>query len=76
MCRIFQTGLSTPISGLRMTQMPTVLTEQAYIILPQQKKCSSIPNSKKSRHAIVNGIKTFIKRENPFSSVLFGAGRV
>jgi len=46
----------------RMTQMPAVLTEQAYIILPSQEELLFDPKFQRNlANAIVNGIKTFIK---------------
>ena len=45
----------------RMTQMPAVLTEQAYIILPDQEEMIFDPKFQKNfANAIVNGIKTFV----------------
>ncbi len=45
----------------RMTQMPAVLTEQAYIILPDQEDLLFNPKFQKNlANAIVNGIKTFV----------------
>jgi N-acetylmuramoyl-L-alanine amidase len=46
----------------RMTQMPAILTEQAFIILPEQEDLLLDPKFQKNlAYAIVNGIKTFIK---------------
>jgi N-acetylmuramoyl-L-alanine amidase len=46
----------------RMTQMPAVLTEQAYIILPAQEALLFDPRFQKNfANAIVNGLKTFVK---------------
>jgi N-acetylmuramoyl-L-alanine amidase len=46
----------------RMTQMPAVLTEQAYIILPDQEDLLFNPKFQANlANAIVNGIKTFVK---------------
>lgn len=45
----------------RMTQMPAILTEQAYIILPEQEDLLFNPKFQKNlANAIVNGIKTFV----------------
>ncbi len=47
----------------RMTQMPAVLTEQAYIILPEQEELLFDPKFQKNfANAIVNGIKSFIAK--------------
>ena len=47
----------------RMTQMPAVLTEQAYIILPDQEDLLFDPKFQKDlANAIVNGIKTFVAK--------------
>ncbi len=46
----------------RMTQMPAVLTEQAYLIVPEQEVLLFDPPFQKNfANAIVNGIKAFIK---------------
>jgi N-acetylmuramoyl-L-alanine amidase len=46
----------------RMTQMPAILTEQAFIILPEQESLLFDPKFQKNiANAIVYGIKTFIK---------------
>jgi len=46
----------------RMTQMPAVLTEQAYIILPAQEEMLFDPQFQKNlANAIVYGIKNFVK---------------
>ncbi len=45
----------------RMTQMPAVLTEQAYLILPAQEDLLLNPQGQQAfANAIVNGIKTFV----------------
>jgi N-acetylmuramoyl-L-alanine amidase len=45
----------------RMTQMPAVLTEQAYIIVPEQEDLIFSPEfRKKVAASIVNGIKAFV----------------
>ena len=45
----------------RMTQMPAILTEQAYIILPEQEDLLFNPKFQRNlANAIVNGIKTFV----------------
>ncbi len=45
----------------RMTQMPSVLTEQAYIILPEQEALLLTPSFQRTlAQAIVNGIKMFV----------------
>lgn len=47
----------------RMTQMPAVLTEQAYIILPEQEDLLLTPKSQDLfAEAIVNGIKAFVSK--------------
>jgi N-acetylmuramoyl-L-alanine amidase len=46
----------------RMTQMPAILTEQAFIILPEQEDLIFDPKFQKNiANAMVNGIKTFVK---------------
>jgi len=46
----------------RMTQMPAILTEQAFIILPDQEDKLFDPKFQKNlANAIVSGIKTFVK---------------
>lgn len=46
----------------RMTQMPAILTEQAYIIVPEQEQMLFDPlYQQRFANAIVNGIKTFLK---------------
>jgi N-acetylmuramoyl-L-alanine amidase len=50
-------------SVCRMTQMPAVLTEQAYIILPEQEDLLLDPAFQKDlAGAIVGGIKTFVSK--------------
>ena len=50
-------------SVCRMTQMPAVLTEQAYIILPEQEDLLFDPAFQKNLAAsIVSGIKAFVSR--------------
>lgn len=47
----------------RMTQMPAILTEQAFIIVPEQEQILFNPASqKKFANAIVNGIKRFVSQ--------------
>jgi len=47
----------------RMTQMPSVLTENAYMIVPEQEELLFDPKFQKNfANAIVNGIKTFLAR--------------
>ncbi len=47
----------------RMTQMPSVLTEQAYIIVPEQEDMLFNPTFQKSlANAIVYGIKAFVSK--------------
>ena len=67
-----QTGL--PDHGLyfadlavcRMTQMPAVLTEQAYIIVPEQEVLIFSPKFRKAcATAILSGIKQFIANPGP-----------
>lgn len=46
----------------RMTQMPAILTEQAYIIVPEQEQMLFDPLAQQNfANAIVNGIKNFLK---------------
>lgn len=45
----------------RMTQMPAILTEQAYIIIPEQEDMLFDPKGQKRfANAIVNGVKAFV----------------
>lgn len=47
----------------RMTQMPAILTEQAYIIVPEQEQMLFDPAMQQLfANAVVNGIKTFLKQ--------------
>ncbi len=47
----------------RMTQMPAILTEQAYIIVPEQESMLFDPQFQQNfANAILNGIKTFLKQ--------------
>ncbi len=68
----YQKTLGLPDHGLyyadlavcRMTQMPAILTEQAYIIVPEQEQLVFSPKFQRlCATAILNGIKAFIAKQ-------------